>query len=234
MREKLERLRRLQALDQEVSEIRNALSLVTRELEELKAEIGALQTELERLELDEKGASSARRELEQTLAEGETQIRLKRMRLTSVRNERELQALEHEVEALKQSNQNLETELLARIEAGEQRACRISELKALIEQKQGQLRNAQKNSADRVGELQATLAKRQAEREQLVALVEPRLRERYELILERRGGLALVAARAEACLGCRMRLPPQLYNEIQKGKSINFCPSCQRILFYES
>jgi predicted nucleic acid-binding Zn-ribbon protein len=30
-----------------------------------------------------------------------------------------------------------------------------------------------------------------------------------------------------------MRLPPQLYNEIQKHLQINFCPNCQRILYYE-
>ncbi len=233
MREKLERLMRLQALDLELSEIRRTLSSVTSELQELETQIGESQTELEGLELEDKEASATRRELEQTLAEGETQIRLKRMRLTSVRNERELQALEHEVEALKQSNQQLETELLARIEGAEQRARRVSELKTLIEQKQSQLQAAQKSSADRVEELKTALAKRHAEREQLLAQIEPHLRQRYELILERRGGLALVAARAAACLGCRMRLPPQLYNEIQRGRSIKFCPNCQRILYFE-
>lgn len=234
MREKLECLRRLQALDLELTEIRRNVSSVTGELEELENQIRYLQSELQGLELEDREALAARRELEQSLAEGETQIRFKRMRLTAVRNERELQALEHEVEALKQSNQQLETELLGRIEAAEQRAGRIGELKTLIEQKQSELQAAQKSSADRVEELKSVLARRCAEREQLVAQIEPRLRQRYELILERRGGLALVAARAAACLGCRMRLPPQLYNEIQRGKSINFCPNCQRILYFES
>jgi predicted nucleic acid-binding Zn-ribbon protein len=232
--EELERLRRLQALDLELSEIRRSLSSVTRELEELRTQICESQTELQELELEDKQASRARRELEQVLAEGETQIRLKRMRLTSVRNERELQALEHEIETLKQSNQNLETELLGRIEAADQRANRLNELRALIDQKQSLLQDLQKSSAARVEELNAQLAKHQAEREQVIAQVEPTLRQRYEMILERRAGLALVAARAEACQGCRMRLPPQLYNEIQRGTSINFCPSCQRILYFES
>jgi predicted nucleic acid-binding Zn-ribbon protein len=29
------------------------------------------------------------------------------------------------------------------------------------------------------------------------------------------------------------RLPPQLYNEIQKHLQVQYCPACQRILYFE-
>ena len=40
--------------------------------------------------------------------------------------------------------------------------------------------------------------------------------------------------RLGTCQGCRMRLPPQLYNELQKHLQVHFCPKCQRILYFET
>ena len=67
---------------------------------------------------EDQQAAAARRDLEHELAEGEAQIRNKRMRLNLVRNDKELQALGHEVESLKETNQRLEAELLAPMEGG--------------------------------------------------------------------------------------------------------------------
>jgi predicted nucleic acid-binding Zn-ribbon protein len=30
-----------------------------------------------------------------------------------------------------------------------------------------------------------------------------------------------------------MRLPPQLYNELQRFEQIHACPNCQRILYFD-
>ena len=54
------------------------------------------------------------------------------------------------------------------------------------------------------------------------------------MIFSRRAGVAVALAKVGTCQGCRMRLPPQLYNEIQKHLQIHFCPNCQRILYYEA
>ena len=53
--------------------------------------------------------------MEKDLAEGEANIRNKRMRRNQVRNEKEMQALDHEVETLKETNQRLESEVLAQM-----------------------------------------------------------------------------------------------------------------------
>ena len=50
------------------------------------------------------------------------------MRLTLVRNDKELQALTHEIESLKDTNQRLETELLTSMEGADARTARIKEL----------------------------------------------------------------------------------------------------------
>jgi predicted nucleic acid-binding Zn-ribbon protein len=79
----------------------------------------------------------------------------------------------------------------------------------------------------------------------MAANIDPVLLQRYEMIFSRRGGIAVVEARGGTCQGCRMRLQPQLYNEIQRQfqsaietrtarvPTVHFCPNCQRILYYD-
>jgi len=156
------------------------------------------------------------------------------MRLSLIRNERELQALGHEVESLKESNQRLETELLGRMEVSDQHAGRLKELTELIRQKRGELKAAEKEVANQAEALKGEIVKRRVERDKLAEGIEPPLRQRYEMLFERRNGLAVALAKAGTCQGCRMRIPPQLYNEIQKHQTIKFCPNCQRILYVEA
>jgi hypothetical protein len=70
-------------------------------------------------------------------------------------------------------------------------------------------------------------------RQAVMATVDEELRRRYETILARRGGLAVVPVRQGTCQGCRMRIPPQLYNQIQRNEQVILCPSCQRMLHWQ-
>ena len=52
------------------------------------------------------------------------------------------------------------------------------------------------------------------QRETLTTQLPVALRKRYELLMSRRGGVAVVEARDGACLGCHMHLPPQMFNNL--------------------
>jgi hypothetical protein len=47
-----------------------------------------------------------------------------------------------------------------------------------------------------------------------------------------RKGLAVVAVKDGTCRGCNMRIPPQLYNVLQRGNSLELCPTCNRIIYW--
>lgn len=223
----------LQTIDRQLQELEQALSSVAGRVHQLRDEIESSQAELDRLTEEDQQAAAVRAQLERELAEGEAQIRNKRMRLNLVRNDKELQALGHEVDALRENNQRLEAEVLASMQSAEPRGPRIKELAELIEKKRVELKATEKEIAGELEELKMSIARQRAERDKQAAQVEPPLLQRYEMIFNRRGGLAVALAKSCTCQGCRMRLPPQLYNEIQKHLQIHFCPNCQRILYYE-
>lgn len=233
MREEITRLMDLQVIDRQLQELELALTSIAGRVEEIRDETHKNQAELDRLTEHDKTISAARKTAERELAEGEVRIRNKRMRLTLVRNDKELQALTHEIESLKETNQRLESEVLTSMEGADVRTARIKELNEAIAKGRVELIAAEKEIAAQVEEFKGEIAKHRKAREKVAENIEPNLLARYQMIFSRRGGVAVTMAKGGTCQGCRMRLPPQLYNEIQKHLQIHFCPNCQRILYYE-
>ena len=224
----------LQAIDRELRELEETLASIAGRVQELRRESEEYQAELEQLVEEEQHSTVARRTLEKELAEGEARIRGKRMRLNQVRNDKEVQALGAEVDALKENNQRLESELLALMEGTEARGARITELTELTTRKHEELVGAEKEIADQAEDLKVSISKQRVDRDLMARDIESGLLQRYQMIFNRRAGLAVAEARGGTCQGCRMRLPPQLYNELQKHLQIHFCPNCQRILYCEA
>ena len=83
-----------------------------------------------------------------------------------------------------------------------------------------------------MAEIEAKIAELRAERDKLATQVKPDVLKRYASIRMRRG-LAVVSVRNGTCQGCNMNIPPQLYIIIQRGQTIETCPSCHRIIYWE-
>ena len=128
MREQITRLIDLQIIDRELQELEQSLASIAGRVDQLRDETQSNQAELDRLTEQNKEITAARKKAERELAESEVRIRNKRMRLTLVRNDKELQALTHEIESLKETNQRLESEVLASMEGADARTARIKEI----------------------------------------------------------------------------------------------------------
>ena len=105
-------------------------------------------------------------------------------------------------------------------------------------EKDGELASLSEEVAERRSEIGKELAKVEAEleamqerREDLLKELPAGLRKRYQLLLDRRGGIAVVEARGGACLGCHMHLPPQQFNSLYVAKEVQTCPHCNRLLY---
>ncbi|MFN8544747.1 MAG: C4-type zinc ribbon domain-containing protein [Candidatus Binatia bacterium] len=177
-------------------------------------------------------ASARQRDLEQRLAANEAKLKDRRMRITRIRNEKELGLAKREVDILKEESGTLETELMTvmeQVEAVTAQAAAAEEALAGITQA----------LATEAGELRAQVAASDAEiaaerqrRASLVGALDEDLLRRYEMIFSRRGGVAVVEIRGGTCQGCNMKIPPQLFNQIQRNDQVFLCPNCQRMLYW--
>lgn len=213
-----ERLLELAELERQSSELQAALATKRQQVDGTRAESGS--------------ANSRRRELEAQLQDAESKNKERRMRLGRIRNDKELIVAQREIEVAKEANSRLEEEILTLLEQTEAVDGGLREAEAELAALEERLTKHDESARGRIGQLRAEIDGDRAERESIAGRLSVPLRKRYEQIFERRGGVAVVEVRRGICLGCNMHLPPQLYIEIQKGREVHLCPSCNRILFY--
>lgn len=233
MTSQIELLAKLQIVDQRLREKR-------RSVEESEGRVAALEEALQRqtAAADESRANletvtAKQKDLETRLAGNEARVKDRRMRLTRIRNDKELQMTKRELELMKEEAEELEQELLKVMEEVEATTARLkgveeelAKLNTAMETEAGELREL---AVKLKGEIDAEIGQRDA----LANTIEEGLRRRYEMIFQRRGGVAVVPIVSGVCKGCRMHVPPQLANIIQRNEQVNLCPNCQRILYWQ-
>ena len=93
--------------------------------------------------------------------------------------------------------------------------------------------------ADQAGQLNAReenlkreLAKLEANREELAAVVDESSRSRYERLVKNKGDNVIVGVQHGVCGGCHMKLPTQIVVTCQAQAELVGCINCGRILYY--
>jgi predicted nucleic acid-binding Zn-ribbon protein len=225
-------LRDLQEFDLQIEEIQNKTGVLREALDELTAIHSTLHGSLEaqRAQLGETRALMRDKEIE--LETNEERYNQSKGKLNHVSNTREYNALEREMDALRKMRLQLEGErdsLRDAVEEFEADVSEKAEKTAGLERQIGaEEAEITKQSSGASGEIQALKNKR----DKLKKDLPKRLTRRYDFIASRRPGPAVVGATEGCCSGCNMRMPPQMFNELQIGAKMIQCPTCQRILFF--
>ena len=159
-------------------------------------------------------------------------IKKRETSLSSVKTNKEYQAFLKEIEDLKARNSQHEDQILAcleQIDALEaERAARKAESTAL----RADLEAEKVAIIDEADRRRQQLDRLETERGGLAALLAPeRLRE-FTSLLEQKGGVAIAPVTNAVCHGCHMNIPAQMYNELQRGDSLKFCPFCARMIYW--
>jgi len=191
------------------------------------------QTEAAQAARNELAAISAKqRELEAKLATSETKLRDRRMRITRIRNEKELGLARREVDLLKEEVGTIETELVGALEQVEAATAKLTGIDAEVAQLSTAMETEARDLREQIAKVTAEMVGERARRATIAETIDDDLRRRYELIFARRGGVAVVVVRGGTCQGCHMHVPPQHFIQIQRGEQVIVCQNCQRILFW--
>jgi predicted nucleic acid-binding Zn-ribbon protein len=228
----IDRLAALQDLDTRLKLRRDRMNALVDEADGVDLELTRQRQAVGALIAERDGLEQRRSDMDRQLELSGFKIRDARMRMNRVRNSVELLALQREVDLTKESNAQVEEELIRVMEVLEGLATQITTAQASLAELEGR---AAQEVAERRAEADALRQELDSEagaREALAEGMDPGLRGKYEQIFERRGGSAVVAALDYMCTGCRMRIPPQFYNELQKFRDIRQCPNCHRILYW--
>jgi hypothetical protein len=229
--EQLEVLKALQALDRERREVLRHRQQLDDEQATLQGEIDRVQTMVDSLEGIVATRQEERRELLGKLEHERGLAARAESRLPQIKTQREYLAALKEVDTAKKQLKELNDQLAVKERELEalhaDKAEKDAELAAVSEQTVAR----QTEIAASAAGLDAGLAEQDRQRQELSGRLPMALRKRYEMLLERRNGLAVVEARNGACLGCHMHLPPQLFNRLYVAEEVQNCPHCNRLLY---
>lgn len=230
----IDRLAQLQDLDRKLKERRDRMTMLAGEADGFELELQRKRQAVATLTAERDSLEQRRAEMDRQLELSGAKIRDNRMRMNRIRNSTELLALQREIDLSKEANAQTEDELLRVMETLESLAAQLAAAQEALQAIEAQAADA---VAERRAEADALRQEVEAEigaRDVLASGMDPQLRSKYEQIFDRRGGNAVVAAVDGICTGCRMRVPPQFYNELLKFRDIRQCPNCHRILFWRA
>lgn len=159
------------------------------------------------------------------------QMERSREKLSRSRSEREVNAVQREIEELRKLYRDREQEI-EKINGLADRARQemegaSTERDALL----GELGANETERASRLGDLEADVAREREQRKELVKAVPPALYRRYEMVRKRRGS-ALAYTYGGTCSACHISISPMMFQKLRRGEDFDQCPSCQRILYF--
>ncbi len=233
MKNKMNLLRDLQEVDQEISSIEATRQSYREELDAFAADATRVQEMLDQLHDEVAMLQQAEAELQQGLLKERDNVSRVEARLPEIQTQKEYVAVLKEIDVAKKTNKDVEDQMQLKQQE-------VASLEEDIQEKEAELAAIHEKSAARGTELKQLLAeseeiliKRTQTRESVAAELPVSLLRKYHTLFKRRGGLALAQAHDGACLGCHMQLPPQQFNQLLQVKKLQTCPHCNRILYVE-
>jgi uncharacterized protein len=228
---KLVALYNLQQIDSQIDRIRIVRGELPLEVEDLEDEVVGLETRIANFEQDLGELQKQIAAKEQMIKESNAMIEKYKSQQMNVRNNREFESLNKEIEF-----QGLEIQLAEK---------RIREHTLSLDLKKEEIDTARQELEERKGDLEVKkheladiVSETEKEEEHLAVrsknnekVIEERLLKAYKRIRDNaHNGLAVVMVERDACGGCFSKIPPQRQLDIKMHKKIIVCEYCGRIL----
>jgi predicted nucleic acid-binding Zn-ribbon protein len=229
--QKLDALYQLQKIDSEIDRIRTVRGELPLEVQDLEDELQGLETRLNKLQDEVKELEQDAVDRKNAIKDAESAIAKYKEQQNNVRNNREYESLEKEIEF-----QGLEIKLHEK---------RIKESKFALTNKAQVLEDTKIKFDLRKGDLETKKAElseivSETQKEEDVLIeksdaakknIEERLLTAYtRLRTNAKNGLAVVPVDRDSCGGCFNKIPPQRQLDIQTRRKIIVCEHCGRIL----
>lgn len=229
--EKLVGLIKLQKVDTKLDQIKILRGELPMEVSDLEDEIQGLHSRRIRIEEEINGITEFIDSKKESIKEGEATLAKYEKQSDNVKNSREFEALNKEIEMMQLENKLAEKHIRDANEELSEKAKALEISKKQIAVKEGVLNHKK-------SELEKIIAETEIEEKDLLELsdvarasVDERLLYSYDRIRRNyRNGLSVVPVERDACGGCYNAIPPQRQSEIRLHKKIVVCENCGRIL----
>ena len=234
MKEQMDLMIRLQAIEVEIrrleaflAEVPGRLAAIERQRNECEAAIEAESQTVDNLQ-------QAYRNHESEVQDYQILIDKSEEKLRSVKTNKEYQATLKEIEDLRSKTSLLEDEMIDCLEQIDEAEERIRQKKADFAQISSRLDAKRSDTQKEADQARETLDGKQAEHQAVSAGIETGHMETFLYVKRLQDDHVAISSAVDAvCSGCHLNIPPQMYNELQRQDKMSFCPNCQRIIYWQ-
>ena len=213
-------------IDSEIKQEQDGLDGRISSLVEREGRISEQETLIEDLEKE-------RRTLEDEMADKIAHVKERQSKMMQVQTSREQTALLKEIEDAKKNVKENEEKIVSIMEQVEKLTTETSEEKNLLKTEKTLVDEEKEKVKSVIEELSKGKKTKKNKRDKQADAVNGTMIQKYEILRERRNGLAIVNVLEGVCQGCFMNLPPQKYNMLLRGDQVLECPSCQRLIYHQ-
>lgn len=229
--EKLEAIYELQKIDSEIDKLKTYRGELPLEVEDLEDEVEGLQTRVGKIQDEISELEKNISDRKNAVKDAETAIERYKEQQNNVRNNREFESLEKEIEY-----QTLDIKLHEK--RSKEAKFTIANKKEVLEETAEKLKGVKEILAKKKSELDAIIEETHADEEKLLAKskkaktkIDDRLLNAYTMLRENvNNGLAVVTIDRDCCGGCFNKIPPQRQLDIQAKRKIIVCEHCGRVI----
>jgi len=225
----------LQQIEIETRNVKTKISNVDQRLEKLDDRLHDFKQVIEQQE-------SVINELNQKYRDYETDVRMNldaikksEAKLSSVKTNKEYQAFLKEIDDLKVKNSKLEDDMIEFLDGIEEAENTLNAKMAEYSELQTRLNNEKETIQKETEEGKRQLENLDAQLKTVAAGIDAALLATYNKVKAlQNNAIGIVAVIDAVCQGCNLNIPPQMYNELQRGDSLKKCPICDRIIYWKN
>ena len=231
MNEDLKNLIRLQSVDASIRELQAHVDRFPSISKALDEKLSSANSGLENVRERIKTNQTNKKKFETEVGVLEAKISKYREQMLAVKTNNEYRALQQEIEHAQSGIRKIEDDILGLMMEAETLQGDLKKAEVRLKEDQQTVSQERKTLEAENQKDKSTLDAYLKERRDIETSVSEDLLFRYERIRKQRGGVGLSAARDYVCDACKVRIRPQVFQEIRKNDQIIHCDACQRILY---
>jgi uncharacterized protein len=234
LRDQLELLFILQTIDDSIRNSQELQKKYNSEIAKAEKELNKEQEQYEKGQNHFDDIEKEHKNNERMLTALEDQKKKIEDKLLLIKTNKEYQAALQEIESSKGLIKEKEDEIIESLDKIDSTKVSARQLEENLNKSRERFEERKKQIEEDIKSHIEKTESQKEKREKVVQKLDVTVLDNYIKIQNVRQGFAVAIAKDEKCMGCSMKIPPQIYNEVVFGEKIKTCPYCNRILYVES
>jgi predicted nucleic acid-binding Zn-ribbon protein len=232
MNSELQNLIDLQQVDARIAAVRAEVAALPKEVARIEAKLAGSKAAVEAANAAMKADESARRKHESDIKDQQEKISKYRDQSLKVKTNQEYKALMSELEHAEAEIRKLEDKILEIMVAADTRKDGLKQAEAALKADTTANEKEKEHARQQTAEDEQQLDELNAQRKQLRSGVGEETVTHYDRVLKLRGSVMAPVYEDESCSVCRVRLRPQVFQDVMSNQQIVTCFYCNRILYF--